>query len=422
MNQTYDRQTGEISASNPLSVAVFLRAVNAQLAQNRVRVCGEISSVNHYARAIYFTLADVEEEALLSCVIFRYRYELSGLELKEGDKVIVSGVPEVYARTGRFSLKAEMLEPAGEGELKKAYEKLKARLGAEGLLSAERKRTLPQLPQRIGLITSRDGAAIGDFTANLGNYGLKILFVHSAVEGARAVPELLAAIKTLSRKKIDLLVIVRGGGSLESLQAFNNEAVVRAVAEFPVPVVAGIGHERDETLVTLAADAGVSTPTASARLVCAGYDAAAEKLRSQRYFLTSVGENMLRARIEELTVSTEKMLFLCEKVLNAARRKLQLQPRQLTAGAEKTITRIRERISAFKAVANIFQTRLILVGNRLDSARRLLRSHDPIRILSRGYAIVRKDDQVIRRTKDVSAGDKLSIQVKDGKIKTKVVE
>ena len=155
----------------------------------------------------------------------------------------------------------------GEGALKKAYDKLKQKLEKEGLFSSEKKKPIPEFPQRIGLITSETGAVIHDFLNNLGKYGYQISFVNSRVEGQIAVQGLLLAITYFSGKEIDVLVIIRGGGSLESLQAFNNEALVRKIADFKIPVICGIGHDKDVSLASLAADKAVSTPTAVTALL-----------------------------------------------------------------------------------------------------------------------------------------------------------
>jgi len=191
---------------------------------------------------VYFSLKDEKDGALINCIIWKSRYAVYGVELKEGVKIIASGYPEIYAPSGRISFIAETIELAGEGALKKAYEKLKKKLAAEGLFEEERKRPLPKYPEKIGVVTSRQGAVLADFLNNLGKFGFKIKMIDSRVEGQLAVADLLLSIKSFQKQDIDALVIIRGGGSLESHLAFNNEMLVRAIADFPVPVIAGIGH------------------------------------------------------------------------------------------------------------------------------------------------------------------------------------
>jgi len=177
-------------------------------------------------------------------------------------EVIVEGMPNIYVPNGRFNFSVNTIELVGEGALKLAYDKLKKKLTAEGLLAVERKKTIPELPEKIGLITSETGAVIHDFLTNIGKYGFKIKFFNSRVEGQLAIKDLLKAIEYFKNQDIDVLVIIRGGGSFESLQAFNNEVLVRKIAEFEKPVICGIGHDKDIPLSALAADLLVSTPTA----------------------------------------------------------------------------------------------------------------------------------------------------------------
>ena len=241
MKVTYSDAEEVSKTAAPISVTDFLLGINANLREQSARIEGEVTSVkDSYQTAIYFTLKDTTRDALLNCVIWRTTYNQNGVTLKEGDSIVVSGAPEIYAPRGSFSLKVQTIEYAGEGQLKRAYDELRATLTMEGLLASSKKRALPLYATRIGVITSRSGVVIQDFSTNLGRYGFHISLVDSRVEGKDAIHELLAALKTLALADIEILVILRGGGSWESLQAFNTESVVRAVAEFPVPVCTGI--------------------------------------------------------------------------------------------------------------------------------------------------------------------------------------
>ncbi len=417
--------TGEVMLgmeTKPLSVGVFLDAVNIQLAQNVVRVRGEVVSVSVYPRAVYFSIKDTENtNSVLSCVIFRYQYDMAGVALTAGVEVIVSGSPEVYKPSGRFNLKAQMLELSGDGALQKAYEALKKKLTTDGLLDKSRKRAVPKLPERIGLITSRDSAAIGDFRSNLGNYGLEVLLVHASVEGARAVPELLRALDMLSAQNIDVLVITRGGGSLESLQAFNNESLVRALADFKVPVIAGIGHERDETLATLVADAGVSTPTAAARAICTSWDGAREHLARNQKDLLALAGDMIEIAKQKLSSAPLTMAEfsrgIAQKFEVAQNRFLRSVTHYESAlvAADTQFTQIAKQLSAKFAQIVEDSTR------KLTQSEQLLNAHNPERLLAQGYSITRNQaGKIVRSVKDVALGDKLAISVKDGIIETMV--
>ena len=246
----------------PFSVSEYLDFVNQKIGVLHSRIQGEISSVDIRERVIYFSLKDLEDGSVISCLMWKGYYERSGIEFEVGMEIILEGVPDIYKPSGRLSFKASLAELVGEGALKKAYDKLKKKLDSEGLFLEERKREIPDLVQKIGLITSETGAVIHDFTSNLGKFGFKIKFRDSRVEGQAAVHDLISAIDYFSDKNIDVLVIIRGGGSLESLQAFNNEMLVRKIANFNKPVICGIGHEKDVPLASLAADKMVSTPTA----------------------------------------------------------------------------------------------------------------------------------------------------------------
>ena len=239
-----DQQTGEVidDGDGAVSVTEFVTMLDTMLRTHfrSVRIQGEVVGFKRNASGhAYFEIKD--KESVLRCMLFSSRYEIAGVDLADGMEIIVTGYPNYHKQYG-FGFVGTMIELYGEGALKKAYDDLKKKLDAEGLLAVERKRDVPQLPQRIGLITSRTGAAIGDFTMNVGSYGYTIILHQSRVEGSQAVDDLIDALKTMARQDLDVLVVVRGGGSLESLQAFNNERVVRMIADFPVPVIAGVGH------------------------------------------------------------------------------------------------------------------------------------------------------------------------------------
>jgi len=219
-------------AEKPFSVSAYLDFLNHRLKQYPARIYGEISSVEIRAKAVYFSLKDPEDESVINCLMWKNNYELNGVNFEAGMEVIIEGIPDVYKPRGTFAFKVFSAELIGEGALKKAYDNLKKKLEAEGLFLKERKKNIPDLPHKIGLITSETGAVIHDFLTNLGRYGFQIKFLDSRVEGQAAVRELVSAIDYFGDKDIDVLVIIRGGGSLESLQAFNNEVLVRRISSF----------------------------------------------------------------------------------------------------------------------------------------------------------------------------------------------
>jgi exodeoxyribonuclease VII large subunit len=292
-----------------------------------------------------------------------------------------------------------MVELVGDGALKMAYDKLKAKLEAEGLFAETRKRKIPEYPQKIGVITSKSGAVINDFLTNIGKFGYEILFVDSKVEGQDAVKDLLQALETLKKKEIDVLVMMRGGGSLESFQAFNNEVLVRAVAAFPVPVLTGIGHEKDEPLVALVSDKKVSTPTAVANLL-------------NRSWI----EALSTVRLSEEKIITQFQSVL-EKFKFAERTMV-----QSTTRIQSEILRISDKITnSAKGLVSGFENIKNLVNESLSQSLKTIEMGNPERQLSQGYSIVKSKGKIIRRVKDVGKGDELNVMVSDGIIQSEVL-
>lgn len=437
---TVDFVTGEVrdaDAQDALSVTDFVTmmdtALRAQFQQVRVRgeIVGFKRNTNGHA---YFEIKD--EESVLRCAVFRDAYMLSGIDLEDGMDVIITGYPNYHKRYG-FSFIGQTVALAGEGALKKAYDALKKKLAAEGLLSPDVKRPLPPLPQRIGLITSKTGAAIGDFMSNVGQYGYTIRFCHASVEGANALADLRAALRAMVRAKVDVLVIVRGGGSLESLQVFNNETIVRMIRAFPVPVVVGVGHDQDETLATLVADVGVSTPTAAARAVRESWDAFAARLAAYEQRIMSAMRERLVAARATVRGADHKMRTAFAAVLAVARetfyrydtlwerargdlRALRLRLSALSA----TLVRLQrgaldhtwQRCTARRAVVAL-ETSVRRDARALATMRQMLAQHDPQRQLALGYSLTRTaSGKIVRSVADVSAGDAIAVRVADGDI------
>ncbi len=253
-----------------LKVSQFLDTLNSNLKRYRVTVAGEIAGrINRRGAVTYFTIHDPEDEAALQCMAFNSVLDANAIVLAEGMAVKVNGHPEVWKRTGGFSFKAFQVQLTGEGDLKKQFELLVKKLEAEGLFSAEHKKQLPRFIKRIGLITAEGREAQTDFITHLAPCGLHIELVDSRMEGANAVREVCRAISWFNthRTDIDVIVITRGGGSMESLQSFNNEEVARAIFASRIPVISAIGHERDVTIADYVADVRASTPTHAAKII-----------------------------------------------------------------------------------------------------------------------------------------------------------
>ena len=405
-----------------LSVSEFLDGLNIELSGMAARIQGEVSSVDVRERVVYFTIKDSRDESTLSCLIFRNQYNISGVDLAIGDEIIVEGAPDIYKPNGRLSLKVGMIELCGEGALKKAYDALKAKLEQEGVFAPEKKRILPQFPTRIALITSEQGAAIGDFTMNLGAQGLHVGFYPTSVEGKKAVFEIIEALRYFDRHadEYDLLVMIRGGGSLESLQAFNNEALVREVANCKIPTLLGVGHEKDVTLAALAADLMVSTPTATARTIREPWDEARGLMRHFEQQLPLHFERELSDVRNTIVLQGEVLLGRLGEFLEYANTLKQEVSEKLLSLQVLTRQKIIDLGQAKKTLEQNFLTALEKSKKELVYAEELLRQYDPMRVLRLGYSLVKSGQQIVKDVEGIKVGDILDIQLSKGRIGAKV--
>ena len=407
-----DGETEEYGES--LTVGAFLDVLNESFVGMRLSLRGEISSVEDRRNVVYFSLKDTDEEGMLSCLIFRNDFLLHGVDLEEGQEVIVEGTPNVWKPRGRLSFRVSVIRLAGLGALKRAYDQLFLKLEREGVFLSERKRPLPPSPKRVALITSREGAALGDFTANLERYGFSITLFDAHVEGKRAIGDILSGIEFFNRhpEAWDVLVIIRGGGSLESLEAFNNERVVRAVASSHIPTLAGIGHEKDVSLVALVADVMVSTPTATAKALSASEREVREKFT---LLVRSICEDFQRdifESAERLRDISDAVRRSNEKIMDPIRR------------IDRVGIRLSSMFSSWCERAKVEQlhfSRLISRGadtsrmhKRLESLASRIEANNPKRLLGRGYGLFRKGDRVIRSVSEVAVGDAFEIVLSDG--------
>lgn len=417
-------EEGEVSSSEDqtLSVSQFLDGLNIELSGMAARVQGEVSSVDVRDRVVYFTLKDGRDESTLNCLIFRNQYTLSGVDLALGDEIIVEGSPDIYKPSGRLSLKVGMIELFGEGALKKAYDALKAKLEKEGVFALEKKRMLPRYPTRIALITSEQGAAIGDFTMNLGAQGLKVDFYPTSVEGKRAVFEVIEAIKyfDVRAEQYDLLVLIRGGGSLESLQAFNNEALVRMVATCRIPTLLGVGHEKDVTLAALAADSMVSTPTATARTLREPWDEARQLVRHFEQHLPVLMERQLSLVKTLLASESEALLGQLGIFLRSASDLKQFLSERLVL-LQALVRQIkRELLQSQERLRQVFVARVEGIKKELSYAEDLLRQHNPTQVLRLGYSLIKSARGIVKDTQGLQVGDILSVQLSRGELQARI--
>jgi|GEM_PF-41979 len=459
--QVINKETGEITAEPPhpdplpqereqckeseaLGVGEFLSQLNQILGSYfpHVRVRGEVIGFKrNQSGHAYFELKDVSGKGIIRCAVFARSYTLSGVDLADGAEIILTGKPSHHEQYG-FSFIGEHIALAGEGALKAAYEKLKKELQQKGLMDQSRKREIPERPGRIGLITSPTGAAIGDFTTNVGNYGYKILFAGASVEGAKAVPEILAALERLAEKDLDVLVLTRGGGSLESLQAFNNPRIIEAITAFPVPVIAGIGHEQDETLSTLVADIGVSTPTAAARAVRASWDAALQQLHSSETQILTHGSTYIAREKERLQsyehqieIAFQRAYSSAQEIISTFMQNIDTLGRSIHYGRQN----LRSIITHIESLHHRTQLQAQTIIERFSGNMRHMEAgitrskqdlitysknialNNPLRLLEKGYAITRAPDgTVLRSTTDIEKGQDITVHLADGTLEATV--
>jgi len=381
------------------------RLIEGEPDLNDVWVEGEVSN---FSRPIsghcYFTLKDAS--AQLGCVMWRNVAQAQTYLPASGDLVLAHGRVGVYEAGGRYQLYVDQLRPAGLGHLYQQFERLKARLEAEGLFAPERKRPLPPFPRRIGVVTSPSAAALHDILTILSRrYPLaEVLLAPTPVQGDEAPPHIVAALEALNRRDdVDVIIVARGGGSLEELWAFNDERVARAIAGSRVPVICGVGHETDFTLADFAADVRAPTPSAAAELVapdCAD-------LRALVAGMAETLQTTLRGRLEEQRW----------KLAGQARALKHLSPAAQLAQA-------RQRVDDLLGRAQVgLNHSLALRRECLSGLAGQLAGVSPLGTLERGYAIVRhrRTGAVVRSMSQVAGGDVLGIRVADGEFEAEAL-
>ena len=366
-----------------------------------VWVHGEVSNCKTYPSGhCYFTLK--EGEAQLLCVFFKYsRLRTSAPELRNGMAIAVNGRISFYERDGKLQCYVESIALLGEGALFQRFEQLKNRLAAEGLFDEERKRPLPAQPAVIGIVTSPQAAALRDMLRVLKNrYPLaRVVLAPSLVQGAEAPASIEAALDLLNEYgEADVIIVARGGGSIEELWAFNEEIVARAMARSRIPVISGVGHETDFTIADFVADHRASTPTAAALAAVPDVEEWKSAVMAQQRELTS----LLEQRLTDLRDDLEY----------AQRDLLRVNPRRMIDSRKQQLDEITERLQS--QISHL----LALRNERLRGTAAQLHSLSPLLTIARGYAIVRRDsDQaVVSSTQQVRVGEQLTIQVQDGTI------
>ena len=361
-----------------------------------VFVTGEISNFkNHYSGHMYMTIKD-EGGAIKSVMFSSYASRLKFVP-ENGMKVIIFGSVSLYNKDGSYQLYITDMQPDGVGALNLAFEQLKEKLGKEGLFNTEFKKPIPKFPKKIGVMTAPDGAAVRDiFSVLKRRYPVaEIVFCPVAVQGASAAPEITKAIKLFNEQNAaDVLIVGRGGGSLEDLWAFNEEIVARAIFESKIPVISAVGHETDFTIADFVADLRAPTPSAAAELAVPDVFELKSDLMGLRQHLSVLMRNIIETEKEKIG-NYEKQITILSPV-----NKIQNSRQELSNLYEKVVNSM-----TFKM--NDEKSKIALLSSKLNAL-------SPLNVLSRGYSIAYNDNKPIKSVSDVKKGDNIKIQVTDG--------
>lgn len=393
---------------NPITVTDLNKYIKGRIDNdemlNNVLVKGEISNFkNHYTGHMYFTLKD--ENSLIKCVMFKtYTTHLSFIP-KDGMKVIVLGGVSVFERDGVYQIYAKAMKEDGLGNLYVAYEELKNKLSNEGLFDEKYKKPIPFMPKTIGVLTSNTGAVIRDIinVSTRRNPNVNIRLYPVPVQGSGAGEKIAEGIEFMNKNKLaDVLIIGRGGGSIEDLWPFNEEVVARAIFNSKIPIISAVGHETDFTIADFVADLRAPTPSAAAELAVANIDDVRENLRAynNRYKVS------LKKKIELMKMSYEKCMT--RQAFKNPTQKINEQYMLIDMKVKSLQNSILLKIKEDK-------TKFVKEVAKLDAL-------SPLKTLTRGYSIISKQDgRIAKEVKDLSQGEKVSIRLSDGKVDAQVL-
>jgi exodeoxyribonuclease VII large subunit len=418
------------SIKPPLTVSQLTQEIRLKLESEYdwVQVRGEISN---YKKApsghAYFSLKD--KDAVLSSVAWKSSViRWSSLGLEDGLEIIAGGKITVYPPRGQYQFVVSSIRLAGVGALQYRFETLKRMLAEEGLFDSNKKKPLPSMPMKIAVITSPTGAAIQDFLKvfHRGMYPVEIIVCPVLVQGEKAAPEIASMIEKVNQcKDVDILVLCRGGGSLEDLWAFNEECVARAIAKSDIPVVTGIGHEIDFTIADFAADYRASTPTGAAQTICEFFD----QIRGDFHFVADRFVRCMepwlhqeRNRVDGLRRTLLRYHPL--SVLNQHRQRLDEWQQSLYLAMKNALHLAKSRcLEQKKTLFRVVQNERTRYRGQISEFEQLLRSYDPARTLKRGFSICyKKDGSVLSTVREISPEDDIIIKVSDGTVRSKVTQ
>lgn len=365
-------------------------------------VSGEISNFTRAASGHwYFSLKD--DAAQVRCVMFKGRNSLLDRVPREGDQIEARATVTLYEARGEFQLTVEFMQLAGLGRLYEAFEQLKQRLQAEGVFDAARKQPLPSHPQRIGIVTSTEAAALRDVLSAIRRRdpSMPVIIYPTPVQGKGAAEQIAQAIRLAdARQEVDVLLLCRGGGSIEDLWSFNEEVVARALFDCRLPTVSGVGHETDITIADFAADVRAATPTAAAELACPDQMLVRQQLAELRRRLMQPMQSLLRQQMQTVDYLSRRLLSPAQQVQQQARQLQQLQQR----------------------LRGAMQQRLQWQAGALAHFASSLQQLNPLQVLARGYAIVQTDSgQAVTSSQQLHTGERLHLTLHQGHAEVDVV-
>jgi len=382
------------------SVTDLTRNIKGALEEgfSRIAVQGELSNVKrHTSGHLYFTLKD--EHAQIQCVMWRSRIPTLSVTPQDGMKVIARGNVTVYEVRGNYQLDVSNLQPLGVGELQLAFERLKQKLAAEGLFNQEHKKPLPPFPLRIGIVTSATGAAIQDIrnVINRRFPATELILCPVKVQGIGAAEEIASAIDDFNLfGAVDVIIVGRGGGSLEDLWAFNEEIVARSIYQSSLPIVSAVGHEIDFTIADFVADLRAPTPSAAAELIVPDQNEIIEIVRNFCYTSEQIVSTKLTTRKKHITALLQSYSF------------------------NRPLDRIHQYFQHLDEISRVFDQsvahRFTLLAQMLHSLEKRIASLNPETVLERGYAILTRNGKVISRVKQLQTEDAIDIKMTDGTV------
>ncbi|MBS1197231.1 MAG: exodeoxyribonuclease large subunit [Proteobacteria bacterium] len=417
-----------IAAEYPLTHLLTVSDLNRQVREQLegafalTWVTGEISNLTLAASGhIYFALKD--DGAQVRCVVWRNKAQILGWRPENGQRVDVRALVTLYEPRGDYQLNVETMRRTGQGELFRRFLELKAKLEGEGLFDPAEKRPLPAFPRRIGIITSPQAAALHDVLTTLQRRAphVNLTLYPTPVQGDGAAASVAKALAIAGQDGNDLLILCRGGGSIEDLWAFNEEVVARALHASPIPVICGIGHETDFTIADFAADCRAPTPTAAAELASPERDALLARLDQLKKQLSAAALRRLMDAGQRLDWLAGRLVHPKDRLLRQQEALDRLQARMVAALIRQAEQRRHRLQSLALRLCHASQSVLTLPTRRLENLAASLKQLDPLAVLERGYAVVHsEDDNIVRDASVLSSGQGLRITLARGKIKATV--